>query len=111
MVTTIEGEIQILPGHASLVGVLGTGRITYTLVGEKPVTGIISTGFVSVEEGSVKVVAETIELSGEIDLNRAKLAQQKAQQALADASLSEAHFKKYQLKLQRAIIRQEIANH
>ncbi len=108
IITTAEGEVQILPGHANMVSVLETGRFVYTPVGGKPVLGVISSGFLNVENGAVKVVAETIELPGEIDVNRAKQAQQKAERMLADASLSEPQFKKYQLKLQRSIIRQNL---
>ncbi len=108
ILTTGEGEIQILPGHADYVATLETGRFVYTPKVGTPVIGIISSGFVNVEHGAVKVVAETIELPKEINLSRAKEAQKKAEQMLSDATLDEASFKKYQLKLQRSIIRQQI---
>lgn len=53
-------------------------------------------------------MAETIELSKEIDLNRAKKAQQLAEKTLQDAQLDEAAFKKYQLKLQKSSARQTL---
>ena len=109
--TTTEGEIQILPGHANMVAQLEPGRFSYTPRGEKPVNGVISSGFVNVENGSVKVVAETIELASEIDLNRAKTAQANAEKQLSAAALDEQSFKKYQLKLQRSIIRQTVGTH
>ncbi len=108
IITTVEGEIEVLPGHADMISALDTGRFLYrTPKGEKTV-GVISTGFLNVENGSVKVIAETIELAGEIDKNRAKQAQAKAEQMLKEAGLDEHAFKKYQLKLQRSIIRQSI---
>ena len=110
IVTTSEGEIEVLPGHANMVALLETGRFSYTPRGAKPVTGVISSGFLNVEANSVKVVAETIELVGEIDANRARQAQVDAQKMLNDSSLDEKSFKKYQLKLQRAIIRQNIGS-
>lgn len=110
VLTTTEGEIEILPGHANMVAQLEPGRFTYTPRGEKPVTGVISSGFVNVESGSVKVVAETIELSSEINLDRAKVAQTKAEEKLASSALDAASFKKYQLKLKRATIRQSIGS-
>jgi F-type H+-transporting ATPase subunit epsilon len=110
IVTTSEGEIEILPGHANLVAVLETGRFVYTLRGEKPVTGVISSGFLNVEDGSVKVVAETIEVAKEINLERAKKAESKAEAELAKGTLDEATSKKFQMKLQRAEIRQKIGN-
>ena len=108
VLTTSDGEIEILPGHADMVAQLEPGKFIYTPKGEKPVIGFISSGFVNVESGNVKVVAETIELMGEIDLNRAKTAQANAEKQLTAAGLDEASFRKYQLKLQRAIIRQSV---
>jgi F-type H+-transporting ATPase subunit epsilon len=108
VLTTTKGEIEILPGHADLIARLETGRFSFVAEGKAPVTGVISSGFVSVENGKVKVIAETLELPHEIDRSRARAAQEKAEKMLTDASLDEHSFKKYQLKLQRAIIRQSI---
>jgi F-type H+-transporting ATPase subunit epsilon len=108
--TTTEGEIEILPGHANMVAQLEPGRFSYTPRGQKPVEGVISSGFVNVEDGSVKVVAETIELATEIDLARAKTAQTKAESRLSDTGLTPEEFKKFQLKLKRAEIRQVVGS-
>lgn len=108
LVTTAQGEAEILPGHADMVAKLETGRFQYQTKAGKTVAGVISSGFVNVTKGAVKVVAETIELPHEIDLSRAKAAQMKAEKLLNDAALDEHQFKKYQLKVQRAIIRQSI---
>ncbi len=108
VVTSEVGELEILPGHANLVSALSTGRFVYTPVGKAPVKGVISSGFLNIENGSVKVIAETLELAHEIDLSRARAAQLKAEKMLTDASLDESSFKKYQLKLQRAMIRQSL---
>ncbi|HAR44141.1 MAG TPA: F0F1 ATP synthase subunit epsilon, partial [Bdellovibrionales bacterium] len=54
------------------------------------------------------VTAETLELKAEIDVNRAKKAQKLAEDALKAADLDEKKFKKYQLKLQRSLIRQHL---
>ena len=108
IITTVEGEIEVLPGHADMISQLSTGRFAYRTTKGERTTGVISTGFLSVEEGSVKVIAETIELSGEIDKSRAKQAQANAEKNLNEAGLDEEAFRKYQLKLQRAIIRQSV---
>ena len=107
--TGSEGQIQILPGHAPMMGRLDTGGFEYTLSGGEKTSGVISTGFFEVKDDQVSVVAETIELRSEISVVRAKLAQQKAENALKEAGLDEHHFKKYQLKLQRSLIRQQLA--
>src|SRR5438270_687667 len=108
LVTTSQGEAEILAGHADMVAKLETGRFQYTTPAGKTIFGMISSGFVNVQSGSVKVIAETLELPNEIDVNRAREAQLTAEKMLNDASLDVHHFKKYQLKLQRAILRQEI---
>jgi F-type H+-transporting ATPase subunit epsilon len=108
ILTTAKGEVEILPGHADMISRLETGRFAYVADSKPVVTGVISSGFVSVENGKVKVIAETLELPHEIDQSRARTAQIKAEKMLSDASLDEHSFKKYQLKLQRAILRQSI---
>lgn len=104
-----EGEIQILPGHAAMIGTLHTGSFSYRKAGKEPVVGAISTGFFEVANDEIRLSVETLELKGEIDLDRARKAQQLAEQTLKDADLDEGKFNKYQLKLQRSLIRQQIA--
>ncbi len=110
LVTTVEGETEILPGHVGMVSQIETGRFEYQPVVGKRVTGVISTGFLNVEGEVVKVLAETLELSAEINVGRAKAAQLKAEEMLKNASLGLHEFNKYQLKLQRALIRQSIGS-
>jgi F-type H+-transporting ATPase subunit epsilon len=108
---TCEGDIQILPGHADLISTLDTGVFKYTGTSDGAGDlGVISSGFVEVKNGQVSVMAETVELKSMIDANRAKKAQSKAEQELSGSNLDEHQFKKYQLKLQRAMIRQQVAS-
>jgi F-type H+-transporting ATPase subunit epsilon len=107
--TGSEGQIQILPGHADMMGTLETGIFSYKEPSGAATMGVISTGFFEVKSGAVSVMAETAELKGEIDVGRAKKAQQLAEQTLSEADLEPEKFRKYQLKLQRALIRQHIA--
>jgi len=108
-----EGALQVLPGHADFVSTLETGPFSFVpvqSVDQYGSSGVISSGFFEVRQGHVIVCAETLEFKGEIDLERAKKAQAKAEQALTDANIDEEKFKKYQLKLQRALVRQQEAN-
>jgi len=106
-----EGQVQILPGHALMVGTLQTGAFRYTKADGSGDQGAISSGFFEVGRDEVSVMAETLELRGEIDLDRARDSQRKAEEMLKAADLDEHAFKKYQLKLERALIRQQIAEH
>jgi len=106
-----EGQIQILEGHAPILGALETGVFRYRSASGQESNGVISTGFFEVHDDHVTVMAETLELKGEIDVDRAKRAQQQAEECLKDADLDEHKFRKYQLKLQRSLIRQQLAGH
>jgi len=109
MVTGSEGLIQILPEHAEMIGTIETGPFSYSPVSGEAVAGVISTGFFEIKGHQVIVMAETCELSKEIDVSRAKVAQKKAESALSDPELDNKLFRKYELKLQRSLIRQQIA--
>lgn len=108
---TAEGEIEILPGHASIVGALESGVMSYETSGGERESAFVTSGFFKVIErdgrSDVTLLAEVLELKGEIDLSRAKRAQQKAEKTLQEAELDPAAFRKYQLKLERALIRQQ----
>ena len=105
-----EGQIQILPEHAPMIGTLETGVFSYHRAGKDPVVGVISSGFFEVKSHEVHLMVETLELKGEIDVDRARKAQQIAEETLKAAELDEHQFRKYQLKLQRSIIRQNVAS-
>jgi F-type H+-transporting ATPase subunit epsilon len=107
-VFTTEGEVEVFPGHEDYLCQLSTGKFSYQTVAGKTVRGVISTGFIRIEDQKVVVLAETLELEGEIDQVRAKRAQDNAQKMLKEASLDPDAFKKYNLKLQRAIVRQTL---
>ena len=111
LLTGSEGQIEILPGHAPMAGTLETGIFTYRVPGDTRIhKGVISTGFFEVMDDKVVVLAETLELEGEINVERARKAQALAEQTLAQAALEGDKFRKYQLKLQRSLIRQHVAN-
>jgi len=104
-----EGQIQVLPEHADMIGTIETGTFAFTPVSGAAVFGVMSSGFFEVRAGAITVAAETCELSTEIDTARAKTAQNKAEGALKDPELDPKLFRKYELKLQRAIVRQQVA--
>jgi F-type H+-transporting ATPase subunit epsilon len=103
---TQDGTITVLPGHAELVTLLGTGVLTFP-GGSGERKFVVSYGFAIVRKNKVIVLAETCEEASEIDLARAKAAQKKAEQYLGTAK-DEGELRKYQLKLQRSIARQQI---
>lgn len=105
---TAKGELTILPGHAELLTLLGTGELSFAADGQVRKFAV-SYGFANVSHDRVTVLAETCEEASDIDRSRAQKAQQKSEEKLT-GTLSEADFKKYHLKLKRAVVRQAVVS-
>ena len=77
---TTEGELGILPGHAPLLGQLAEGGVV-TIRGAEGEDLVVAAhgGFVSVTERGVSILAETAEISTEIDVQRARDALSRAE--------------------------------
>ncbi len=106
-----RGELDILPGHAPLVTTLKTGVLKYREAGQTVYkTAAISWGYLEVYNDQVSVLAETAELPGEIDLERAKAALEIAQKKLMAFSDSTYDLDKFSRKLERAYTRVSIAD-
>jgi F-type H+-transporting ATPase subunit epsilon len=82
---TTEGELGVLPGHAPLLGQLAEGGVVTvrTQSGDDLVVAAHG-GFLSVTERGVSVLAETAEIAGEIDVERAREALRRAEGATDD---------------------------
>lgn len=79
---TTEGELGLLPGHASLLGQLAEGGVvTIRTDSGDDVVVAAHGGFVSVSERGVSILAETAEIAGEIDVERAREALRRAEEA------------------------------
>jgi F-type H+-transporting ATPase subunit epsilon len=78
-----NGYIGVLPAHAPLLSLLGTGELTYT-VGGRESSVFISGGFVEVLDDEVRVLADRAEKAEEIDLDRAKESLKRAEALLKD---------------------------
>ena len=109
-VPAFRGELNILPGHAPLMTTLTTGVLRYRLRGESEMHRVaISWGYCQVSPTGINVLAETAERPDEIDLARADKARTSAQEKLMSGQLGEAELAKFQNKVNRAVVRQEVA--
>jgi len=81
-----DGYLGILPGHAPLLGLLGTGFLTYTAGSHKRYLSI-NGGFLEVLPDHVRVLADTAERAEEIDVERAKAAFKRAQDRVMNPSI------------------------
>jgi F-type H+-transporting ATPase subunit epsilon len=82
---TVEGDIGIMAGHEPVLAVLETAAVRVH-TGDGTVVAAVHGGFLSVADDRVAVLAETAELSDEIDLERAR-------QALGEAEDDEARLR------------------
>ena len=76
----------ILPGHAALLGQLGTGFLSYTTGGRKRYLSVQG-GFVEVVADHVRVLANAAERAEEIDVERAREDLKRAQEQVINPSL------------------------
>ena len=84
---TLDGELGILPGHVSLLGVLAEGytvRISGGAAGEG-ITAAVHGGFLAVSDDDVTILTEVAELADEIDVARARAALERAAAGADDA--------------------------
>ncbi len=102
------GELGILPGHAALISELQTGVLSYTEDGTTFQLHV-SGGFVEVNDDRVSVLAEVAERPDEIDAARARLAREHTEKQLSSTSGSEEDFEKARAKLERAMVRLQLA--
>lgn len=109
-VPSVRGELNILADHGPLMANLDTGVLKYKKAGDDKMTEFaISWGYLEVSGDRITVLAETAESPSEIDLARAELARDAALNKLASAETEQHEIYKYQLKLQRALVRIKIA--
>ena len=106
-VRTDTGDIEIMRAHADYFSSLGTGRAKIT-VGGVDRNASASGGFISVRGGEVKLVATTFEFADDIDLERAKIAKEKAEEAIRTAG-DDKSLKLARAKLMRALNRIGVA--
>ncbi len=106
-VRTQTGDIGILPNHIDYVSALGMGQARVNVNGETRTAACIG-GMVSVSGGEVKLVATTFEWAEEIDVARAKSAEERARRILDEKKLTDEELRLAEARLHRALVRQSV---
>ncbi len=78
---TTEGELAFLTGHAPFLGALAVAPVRVISPGAVVVAAVHG-GFVEVRDDRVIILSDVAELPDQIDVARARLAQQRAEEAL-----------------------------
>ena len=104
----LGGELGILPGHTPLISQLQTGVLTYVQSG-KSFQLHVSGGFVEVRDDLVSVLAEVAERPEGIDAGRAKIERESLEKQLNGWSGTEEEFELTKTKLDRSVVRLQLA--
>jgi F-type H+-transporting ATPase subunit epsilon len=104
---TTEGEVGIYKRHIPMTMILQPGVMTIHLDGGNK-EAAIHAGFVEILPEKITVMAEVAEWPEEIDINRAKEAQARAQRRL-QAHDPKIDLSRAEIALRKAIVRQKVA--
>ncbi|MBK34603.1 MAG: ATP synthase F1 subunit epsilon [Gemmatimonadetes bacterium] len=100
-----DGGFGVLTGHHPMVASLKTGSVTFSESGASERNASISGGFAEVLRDRVTILAETAELSEDIDRDRAEQARDRAQQRLSRRVNPDVDVVRAEAALERALNR------
>ncbi len=106
VVPASSGYLGILVNHAPLVTSLGVGVITYKADGKEDYVAVCG-GFMEVSNNKVSIMADTAECALEIDMDRAKRAEDRARDRLKRKDGTDTI--RAELALRRAMARMQAA--
>ena len=104
----VQGSFEVLYNHAPMIAAMGVGPLYVTLPSGDKITYATSGGFLEVIGNVVTLLAETAEPASEIDIDRARAAEERARKRLA-ASTSAEERQRAEQALERARNRARIA--
>jgi F-type H+-transporting ATPase subunit epsilon len=104
------GELNILPGHAPLITILLTGMMKWKVPGhERQFVAVVSGGYCQVSPQGVNVLANTIDLPEEIDVQKATETLLNADKKVLSENLDEVESAELQAIVGRARVSLEVA--
>jgi len=102
----IMGEFGVMAHHIPFLSALGIGSLMYK-AGNRPHYVFISGGFAEVSNNKVTILAEVAERPEEIDVERAKKAQERARKRL-EREREKVDYARAHAALQRALYRMKV---
>lgn len=108
IVRTTQGDAGILAGHINYVASLPSGPLRIKMPGGGFRMAALSGGMIKVSREKTTIIATAVEWADEIDVERAKLAEEKARERLK-AHNSGVELEHANLKLKRALNRIRIS--
>jgi len=104
------GDFGVLANHAPFLSTIKIGALTYEN-GRERKSLMVSGGFCEVSNNKITFLVESAEYGGDIDIERAMRAKERAEKRLAQAAQQAEDFnrKRAEVALQRAIMRLKVA--
>lgn len=103
----VQGDLGILPKHMPMVTPLKIAPVQIKVEGDKVVRMAVSGGFMEVRGDKVTILAETAEMPGDIDVERAKASKGRAEKRLSE-KYPELDVQRAERSLQRALARIDV---
>ncbi|MBO7402164.1 MAG: ATP synthase F1 subunit epsilon [Lachnospiraceae bacterium] len=110
MCRSITGDLAILADHCNFCTALGMGEAYIRLEDGTQKNAACIGGMITMMNGECHLLATTWEWEEDIDVARAKAAKERAEERLADSTLSEKEIAAAQAKLNRALVRLGVKN-
>jgi F-type H+-transporting ATPase subunit epsilon len=103
-----EGYLGVLPGHTPLLTTLQVGELWFLQGGEKFFVSV-AFGFAEILPDRVTILAQIAERAEDVDVNRARDAQRRAQERLTKSTV-DTDFERARISLMKALIRLQVAS-
>jgi F-type H+-transporting ATPase subunit epsilon len=104
----VEGAFQILKGHTDMVAALGIGMVKVMMPDNSIRELAISGGFLEVKGNKISILADSAELAGDIDSERAEKAANRARKRLEEKK-ADIDFERARAALHRALNRLKVS--
>ncbi|RWZ58989.1 F0F1 ATP synthase subunit epsilon [Halobacillus fulvus] len=101
-----SGELGILPGHIPMVAPLTISAVRLKGSGKSDRIAV-SGGFLEVRPDKVTILAQSAEKPSDIDVDRARMAKERAEKRLRDKQ-TDIDFKRAEMALKRALNRLDV---
>ena len=104
---TTEGEIGVYKNHVPITTVLSPGVVTITDENDQKKLAAVHSGFASILQDKVTLLAEIAEWPDEIDVQRAEAAKQRAEKRLSEHA-EDLDVLRAEVALKKALVRLDI---
>jgi F-type H+-transporting ATPase subunit epsilon len=104
----VEGQFGVLAGHIPFLSALEIGAMYYRKGGQTEYL-CVSGGFAEVTGSKVTIVAESAERSCDIDLERARRAQERAEKRIAAGKTADIDWARAEAAMRRSLVRMKVA--